>query len=176
MVFNGNKREVNITGEAYFEVVKDKTKPFHVASTGQIIEVLGTEFNVNAYTDEPATTTTLLEGSVRITAGKKVETLLPVTASHKCGIDAKYNTIQNPYAAAAWKDNRFIFGEQADIESIMRTIARWYNVNVQYNGKPSFHFGGSLPRNIALSQVLKVLENTGGVHFSINGNTVTVMP
>jgi transmembrane sensor len=176
VVFNDSTREVNITGEAYFDIAKNKEKPFHVKSAGQEIEVLGTEFNVNAYTDEPGIKTTLLEGKIKIVSAQQNTVLNPgqeVFNDHK-----KLVTYQpaDVYSAAAWKDNRFVFGEQADIETIMRTLSRWYNIDIRYQGKPALHFGGSIPRNITLSQALKVLENTGGVHFIIHKNIVTVTP
>jgi transmembrane sensor len=178
--FPGRSREVEITGEAYFEVAKDVNKPFYVKVNGQSVEVLGTQFNINAYTDEPLIRTTLLEGSVRITNGKSVAKLAP-------GQQAK---VPNPLSgtegikvvndadleeAMAWKNGLFHL-TSADIGTIMRQLVRWYDVEVDFEGGiPSGHITGEVPRSTSLAKVLKVFE-TSGVHFRIEGRKIIVTP
>lgn len=177
--FTGDERSVQITGEAYFEVQKDKTRPFRVkfnagADSG-IVEVLGTDFNINAYTDEDAVRTTLLEGSVRV-VGRETTLLHPGQQSQ---LDSKGHTKLIPDAdvedVIAWKNGRFHF-ENADIQTVMRQIARWYNVEVVFEGKiTTAKFEGDISRSSQLTEVFKILE-LSKVHFKIDDKKVTVMP
>jgi transmembrane sensor len=177
--FTRNKeRRVELTGEGYFEVAKDKLHPFVVSTAGQEVEVLGTHFNVNAYSDEAAVTTTLLEGSVKVHAS--AETGLSASAVLKPGEQSSLddNTIKvasiDTELAVAWKNNNFMF-EASDIKSVMRVVERWYNVEVKYEGAlPTEKFGGAVSRFDNISSVLKILESTGGAHFKVEGRTVTV--
>jgi ferric-dicitrate binding protein FerR (iron transport regulator) len=177
--FTGNERTVQIAGEAYFEVQKDKSRPFRVkfnagADSG-VIEVLGTDFNINAYTDEDAVRTTLLEGSVRVVS-REATLLKP---GQQVQMDSKGYTKLIPDAdvedAIAWKNGRFHF-ENADIQTVMRQIARWYNVEVIFEGKiTTAKFEGDIPRSSQLTEVFKILE-LSKVHFKIDDKKVTVMP
>ncbi|WP_077438615.1 FecR family protein [Sphingobacterium sp. CZ-UAM] len=170
------KREVELTGEAFFEVAKDPKHPFIVKASGQQIKVLGTHFNVNSYTDEPALRTTLLEGSVEVSSSNQKLRLLP---GQQSSLNAKgILQIQQVDTAPiiAWTNHEFMF-DQDDIESVMRKIARWYKVDVVYQGKKtSEKFGGGISRFDDVKQVLKMLENTGAVHFRIEGKTLYVLP
>jgi ferric-dicitrate binding protein FerR (iron transport regulator) len=155
--FTGNRRTVSMTGEAYFEVAKDKTKPFIVKTTDQDIEVLGTHFNVNAYPDEASVKTTLLEGAVKI----KGQVLKP-GEQYSQGNITKVNTDN----VIAWKNGYFNF-DNADIQVVMRQMARWYDVEVGFEDKISYvPFGGEIGRNQTLSEVLKGLESMR-IHFRI---------
>ena len=177
--FRDVERSVKITGEAYFEVQKDKTRPFRVifqsgADSG-VVEVLGTHFNINAYTDEEVVKTTLLEGSVRVLS--KTSTLLK--PGQQAQLDDKGRTIVMPDAdvedVMAWKNGRFHF-EDADIRTVMRQIARWYDVEVVFEGRVTTEkFEGDIPRNSQLKDVFKILE-LSKVHFKIEDKKVTVMP
>lgn len=177
VAFIGNDRKVNITGEVYFEVAHDASRPFHVASKDQDITVLGTHFNVNAYDDEDAIRTTLLEGSVKIQSVTNSQT----SAMLKPGQQAKLVSnlkfqISNPDldAVMAWKNGLFNFSD-ADITQVMRQAARWYDVDVVYIGKRSSEtFSGRISRNTNLSELLKILE-INGVKWKIEGKTVTIM-
>jgi ferric-dicitrate binding protein FerR (iron transport regulator) len=199
--FAGNEREVELTGEAYFEITtlrlsSGEKMPFRVviapSSSGESrgeVEVLGTHFNVNAYNDEEFIRTTLLEGKVKVTSGaarrdqpavnnKQSAILAPgqqaVITSSKGGAIKTINDADTE-GAVAWKNGLFYF-DDVNIEAIMRQLSRWYQVQVVYKGKiPDRRFAGQVSRNANLSQVLKILE-LSKVHFTIEGETVTVMP
>jgi len=174
--FTGNERKVELIGEGYFEIVHDKTKPFIVSSSGQIVEVLGTHFNINSYVDEPTSKTTLLEGSVKVTnLESQISNLL------KPGQQAMLNGQNLAVAnididqAVAWKNGDFVF-DGATLRVIMRQISRWYDVEVNYQGNISeVKFGGSISRSKNINEVLKVLEMTQSVHFKIEGRRILVM-
>lgn len=177
-VFNGAERKVQLKGEAYFEVAKNPKVPFRVESNGQVTEVLGTHFNINAYQDEPGTTTTLLEGSVRVLKPNSDRTVLlkpGQQASPAANGEFKVSKV-NPEQYVAWKDGKFIFAN-ANIESIMRQVARWYNVEIEYKGSPSKEkFGGRTSRFANIAELLEILELTDHVQFKIEGRRIIVMP
>lgn len=167
--FTGNQRTVEIDGEAYFEVAADKKRPFKVLSDGQVIEVLGTHFNVNAYRDESKVKTTLLEGSVKITSGVASNIIKPGQQAQLVRGKESFQVINiDPEEAVAWKNGLFMFDDE-DIQSIMRKISRWYGVEVIYQD-PDINekFGGTVSRFENVSQVLKILEITGTIHFKID--------
>lgn len=175
--FAGKERSVSITGEVYFEVAPNVHQPFRVKAGSLAIDVLGTHFNVNAYTDEASVSTTLLEGSVKVSKGNQSRQL---AAGEQANISPEGQMTYIKHAdldqVMAWKNGKFIFGEKADIYTVMRQIARWYDVDVVYEGKVNQHFWGSMSREANASQVFKLLEATGGVHFVLEGKKVTVMP
>jgi len=174
--FSGNKRVVEITGEAYFEVAKNKKMPFIVKVNNSEVQVYGTHFNVMAYNDESAVKTTLLEGSVKCINGKSSCMLKPGEQSEleKDG-GYKVSTAVDVNDAVAWKNGLFHF-ENDDIETVMRQISRAYNVDVVYNKKSNDHFFAEIPLNSQLSDVLTILDKTGKVHFDIKGRQVIVNP
>lgn len=174
-VFAGKARNVTITGEAYFEVTKNPTMPFTVTKGEIIITVLGTDLNVNAYTDETDLKVTLLEGSVKVTRGGASDLLKPGQQA-QIGKEIKVLSNVDVDEVMAWKNEKFIFGEKANIETIMNQIARWYDVDVEYQKKVNVHFGGSISRQMNASKLLEKLEMTGDVHFKIEGKKVIVMP
>ncbi|MGF6847932.1 transmembrane sensor [Chitinophaga sp. W3I9] len=168
--FGGQQqREVELQGEGYFEVAKNKAQPFVVKSRGQKVEVLGTHFNISSYTDESITKTTLLEGSIRI--GNVV--LKPGEQAQKS--DAGIKTILvDTEEAIGWKNNYIVFQDEK-IQSIMRKISRWYDMEVVYEGTlPTDDFGGRVSSRAYVSQVLRKLELTNKVHFKIVGRTIIV--
>lgn len=174
--FTGNERTVEATGQVYFEVTHNAAKPFKVLTKGQTIEVLGTHFNVNAYDDEPAIKTTLLEGSVKINyQGKNVLLKPGQQASVKNGIsDIRVNVV-DPELVIAWKNGLFRFNK-TDLLSVMRQIARWYNMEVVYPAtlKNTDLFEGSTPRSANVQRILRQLEVTGHVRFEVDGNKIIV--
>jgi transmembrane sensor len=181
--FADNERKVEITGEAYFEVATLRLRsgqkmPFHVKTSGQDIEVLGTHFNVNAYRDEGTIKTTLLEGKVKVSSmvNGQWSILKPgeqVSVSHSSQL-SKPIPVQTE-EVLAWKNGLFLF-DNASIESIMKQISRWYNVEVTYAGKPIQEgFTATISRNVPVSKLLRYLELTTLVHFKIDGNRITVM-
>ena len=187
--FSGEERVVSITGEAYFEIAKNPSMPFKVnlpypsggrpeggGGEATQIEVLGTNFNVNTYTDENVQKTTLLEGSIRLFSKDAAQKLEPGQQAqvHKNGQLSVLNNADTE-EAVAWKNGRFHF-ENADIETVMRQIARWYDVEIVFQGKiPTEKFEGEIPRNSNMSEVFKILE-LSNVHFKVDDKKVTVMP
>lgn len=173
--FNGDQRVVELEGEAYFEVAKDKSKPFIVKSDKQTIEVLGTHFNVHAYNNEAAVKTTLLEGSVAVSSKNQKAILKPGQQSN-ISDNAKIAIREvDTEAAIAWKNGRFKF-DNADLKSVMKQLERWYGIKVEYRGDVSdVRFNGGTFRNKNLSEVLKVLE-LSNIKFKVEGKTITVYP
>jgi ferric-dicitrate binding protein FerR (iron transport regulator) len=179
--FAGKSREVEVSGEAYFQIAKDAGKPFSVKVNGLSVEVLGTQFNINAYSDEPEVRTTLMEGAVRVRQGLSAVVLKPGQEARVAAVSGAVGAAAIPVAnnvdlneVAAWKNGLFLFNG-ARIETIMRQVGRWYGVDVDYKDKLSEEFVAEIPRNVPLSKLLLLLEGTGQVHFSIAGKKVTVM-
>lgn len=182
--FSSNpERRLKLQGEAYFEVAKVNTsvhgvkqrKPFIITVNNKSIEVLGTHFNVRAYTNETSLKTTLLEGSVRVVDGNTTKKLVPGEQATALNGLINVNKV-DVEEAIAWKNGNFQFTNMG-IEPIMQDIARWYNVEVVYNGPVTKEsFGGAISRNKPLHDVLSSIEETGGVHFKIEGRRVIVMP
>jgi transmembrane sensor len=177
-VFSTQERKVILTGEAYFEVAKDPSKPFIVAANGggrqQQVRVLGTHFNINSYDDELSTRTTLLEGSVEVNALDKAKTLKPgQQAVLTKGIAVQEVDVNQ---AIDWKNGNFYMDDES-IQSIMRRLSRWYDLDVVYQGNvpANLQFGGVISRTKKLSEVLQVLETAQNIHFKIEGRRVTVM-
>lgn len=181
LAFSQNTREVELTGEAYFEVAKDASKPFFVKTTNQQVEVLGTNFNINAYEDEPAITTSLLEGKIKVSSinNQQVSTsnyaLLQQgqQSNFSYGQPIKISNQFDPIEIIAWKEGNFEF-KDASIEQIMRQVARWYDAEIIYEEKPTYHFNASVDRNTPVSKLLHFLEMTNRVHFTIKGKTIIV--
>jgi transmembrane sensor len=177
--FGGKERVIEITGEAYLEIAPQYSKnskqrvPFIVKAGGQEITVLGTHFNVNAYDDERSIRTTLLEGSVRVSSGNQSVLLRPGEQSI---LQDKFSVHEvNGQEVIAWKDG-FFFYRHADITGVMRQLARWYDVEVVYEGANQGQtFTGKIDRNLPLSEVLKILEQTK-VHFRIEGKKLVILP
>jgi len=172
--FTGKNRTVELTGEAYFEVAKNKDKPFNVKTTTQTVQVLGTHFNINTYSNEANVRTTLLEGSVKVySANASVmispgqQAVLANTGTFEVKHDVDIDEI------VAWKNGIFQFNE-ADIQTVMRQISRWYDIDVEYKGKiPADLYRGKISRNVNVSQVLKILE-LSGINFTIEGRKIIV--
>jgi len=176
-------RKVELMGEAYFEVAKDKNHPFIVKTALQEVQVLGTHFNINSYPDEPKLITTLLEGSVKVNYGKYDLMLKPgqqsvLKLNQAAGITPSDMKISQAdiAEAMAWKNGFFRF-EEEPLESVMRKVARWYNVEVTYApGVPkNILLGGFISRNKNISAVLEMMTRTEDVRFKMEGNKVTVL-
>jgi transmembrane sensor len=176
--FAGRERMVEVTGETYFEVAPDKNRPFRINIAGKaIVEVLGTNFDVNAYDDEDAIRTTLLEGRVKMIRAANSRLLSPGqqavlgngTEEIKVIDDANIDEVM------AWRNGRFIFSDM-DLKSIMRQLTRWYDVDVVYEGKvPEIRVGGIIHNDVYLSTVMEFLGENG-VHYKIEGKKITIMP
>lgn len=172
--FTGDARRVEIKGEAYFEIAKDKRKPFYVRNGSSEIKVLGTHFNVMAYPDEYRSALTLLEGSVQFTKNGQSQLLKP--GKQIIYTESENETKQqeaNIEEVMAWKNDLFVFNNTS-IDEIMKELTRWYDVKIKYEGeKPDISFTGVIPRNTNVSKVLKTLELTGDVVFGIENNVIT---
>jgi ferric-dicitrate binding protein FerR (iron transport regulator) len=181
VVFTGAERKVEITGEAYFEVAKNKAMPFKVKAATSEIEVLGTHFNINAYDDEAVIKTTLLEGLVKVSVPGSGTNQSPrfLQPGQQSGINKEGNisVLNNADTeeAMAWMNGHFQF-KSSDLKAILRQISRWYDVDVIYNGKVNLHFTGQLTRNDNVSKVFEKLVLTGEVHFKIDGKKIIVTP
>lgn len=153
-----NERKVSVTGEAYFEVASDKARPFRVVSGDQVVEVVGTNFNVNAYGDAGATVTTLLEGKVRLSGLKSGEKVVLSPLEQAVGNRGKFRVGRaDTELAMAWHHGKLEF-KDADIRLIMKQVSRWYDVDVEYEGEvPDRAFNGSVSRGSNLSVLLKIL-------------------
>lgn len=180
VAFIGDTRKVILNGEGYFEVAKNTAQPFQVIVGNMSIQVLGTHFNVNAYHDEKSMATTLLEGSVKVIqvsesgGGPQTVLLRPGEQSNVTGQGVlTVSDHPNLDEVIAWKNDRFEFND-ADISTIMRRIARWYDVEIRYNGSiSSRRFTGKFSRNVELRQLIEMLKYTG-IDMKIDGNTVVV--
>lgn len=176
-VFTGSSRQVEITGEAYFEVAHDAAKPFYVTKGEMQIKVLGTHFNVNAYDDEEAVKVTLLKGSVAVNRQSSMVKLKPgeqAVVKQDAPISIHYSPDID--AVMAWKNGRFSF-ENADLKTVMRQVARWYDVEVDYAGKvPEGKFRGKISKDLSLSQLLNGLTSTR-IRFTLENNKqLTILP
>jgi transmembrane sensor len=181
--FTGTKREVELNGEAYFEVAKNKKLPFIVKTSTQEVQVLGTHFNINSYTDEAATKTTLLEGSVLVRLLPTDKSLSVKSVQLVPGQQSTYIKNNNIHVqqvdiddAVAWKEGIIQLDEGA-LDEILRNVARWYDVEIVYENQAArnLHFGGSVSRFSTVSHVLSKLELTNSVHFKIEGRRIIVM-
>ncbi|MEJ2883602.1 FecR family protein [Pedobacter sp. GR22-6] len=172
-------RMVSLSGEGYFQVSKKEGQPFIVSAGNQKVEVLGTHFNINSYENEATVETTLLEGSVRISheAGSRRDqvTLVPgqQASSTKNNVTVRQVDAQK---AIDWQRGDFEFETEA-LSSIMRKIARWYDVKVLYQEGVDQNqtFSGTVTRQKRISEVLDIMQTTGQLRFKIEGRQVTVM-
>ena len=177
--FSGaNSRNVELGGEAYFEVAKDKKHPFIVKTQGQEITVLGTHFNIDAYQESQVTKTTLLEGMVRVVAKSgsvaNAFTLKPGQRAVSKGADTHVDEV-DAEDAIAWKEGYFTFNRET-LESVMLQISRWYDVEVSYQDESikNIQFSGSITRFGNISEILKKVELTEKVRFKIEGRKIMV--
>ena len=174
--FSGKERKVVLEGEAYFQVKKNPSLPFRVEIRNQVIEVLGTEFNVSGYKDEVHVYTTLVNGKVKVATTGRDMTLLP---GEQCVLDTGDGSMIRQQVDVdkiiSWKKGKFILEEQT-LEQIMQKLARWYDITVFYQNPALKNkvFKGSVPRYAELQQVLNILEKTGEVQFHIQNRTVIV--
>ena len=182
-VFSGGDREVTLSGEGYFEVAKDDDHPFRVNAGGQLIDVLGTEFNVNCYPDEADTRTTLLRGSVRVSLPGRSDSRVIEPGQQAILANADPNTANNHLRIAepadlapvvAWKNGYFQL-DDADIHTIMRQVARWYDVDIVYEGEaPAQRLSGKMRRSASVQEFLDMLSYFN-IHFRTQGKKITVM-
>ncbi|HEV7783338.1 MAG TPA: FecR domain-containing protein [Chitinophagaceae bacterium] len=170
--FSSAQRMVYVTGETYFEVAKDANRPFRVVANEMIVEAVGTAFNVNAYYDEPVKTTTLVEGKVKVFVAGDSILLIPGEKSLAAdGSITKKNA--DISIETAWKDNKFKF-RNTELSVIMRQLARWYGVEVEFTIPVDVHLNLPIDRGVPISRVLEILQATGEAKFEVKGNKVIV--
>ena len=173
--FVGPERKVYLTGEAYFDVIEDREHPFSVDVNGSVVKVLGTSFNVRAYADENEILTTLVQGSVRFSAGKESVVLKPGEQAvlNKSGrvVIKEVDT----YLYTAWKNGVFAFEKQR-LEEIMNVVARWYDVNIFWENasQKEVTFTGKMKRYDDFSKVVEMLEMTGNTEFVVKENNIFI--
>ena len=177
--FSGDERKVEVEGEAYFEVVKDINKSFTVSIGNKNVRVLGTHFNINSYSDEPTISVTLFEGSIQLHSGNQIKLLKPgqqarmSNISQSQNIEIVHDTDIN--AVISWRNGRILF-KDADVQSIMRIVSRWYNLDVIYEGNiPERTITGGISKNESLPELLKVLE-WNKIHFTFSNNQIIIKP
>ncbi|GAA4431751.1 DUF4974 domain-containing protein [Ravibacter arvi] len=181
--FNESERVVELDGEAFFEVNPALSsrgkKPFIVRTGEQQVRVLGTHFNVNGYADEGKVTTTLIEGSVQVaqtSSGKKQGVVLApgqqATVSTGSSLPVRVERVETD-EFVAWKEGNFQF-KDTDLATIMRQVARWYDVEVVYQGEvPDVRFRGKISRQVPVSQLFEILK-TSGINFRIEGRKIII--
>lgn len=174
--FTGKERTVELDGEAYFEIAPNKQQPFIVKVKGMQVEVLGTHFNVMAYTDEATVNTTLLEGKVKLHNDRQEEVVLQPGQEGVSGSKKGFKVVKADIEQVmSWKNGYFIFNDE-DLTSIMRKISRWYNVDIEYSSdNKKLSFAGSISRFTNVTEVLNMLALTGTVQFKINGEKIKVI-
>jgi len=182
VTFTGPERLVELSGEGFFQVIRNSGNPFRVLIKDAEVEVLGTDFNVMAYEDEPISRTTLVEGSVKIESGKRSVKLEPGQQAQvpypSPGVDAPIKVLSgiDPQTVLAWKDGNFEF-DNADVRTVMRSLARGYNVVVQVDPNvSSVPVTGVFDRKLGLAKILEQLESLDIAHFKLDGNRVIVTP
>ena len=172
--FVGSERKVTITGEAYFEVVHNASKPFYVSYNDMTVKVLGTHFNVNAYEDEADLKVTLLVGKVAVSKGKNIAILKPGEQAAITEGSIGINNAIDLDEVMAWKNGQFYF-KGTDLKTIMHQLENYYNVQVVFKDEVNYEFYAKMDRNINVSEFLQKLELTNLVHFKIEGSKITVM-
>jgi transmembrane sensor len=170
-----SERLVELTGEAYFEVAKDKKRPFKVISNGTEVLVTGTHFNVSAYEDDQQVTTTLAEGSVVVSNQGHQRTLIPRQQSvSSASGDITLGEV-DVESALAWKEGYFVFEDQ-DLKSVMKMVSRWYDVEIEYQGAiPEYRFGGTFSKSKDLDGLLSYLQQLSNIQFKQHGKKIIIM-
>jgi transmembrane sensor len=177
--FSKSERKIELTGEAYFEVTKNKHKPFRVVSGKQIVTVLGTHFNISAYPEDSVTYTTLVEGHVNVQLKDNPNVQQSLVPNEQSRVSLTGNQIKkrvvDPARYIAWKNGRFIFKDER-LDDMMSTLSRWYDVHVVFSNQRAkqIQFTGNLERYSDFSEILDLIEKTDEVKFSIKDNLVTV--
>ena len=176
--FSARHREVELSGEAYFEVAKDPARPFTVnihtsSGDGGKVEVLGTHFNIDSYGDESYVKTTLLEGSVRVQKGGTIKLISPGEQA-QMGKDIKVVSVDTK-KEVAWKEGLFVFHE-APMSIIAPQLSRWYDVDIEQKGAIPYHFTATIERKESIQEVLQILEATHRVHFNLQGKKLMIQP
>lgn len=177
--FSGSERKVFIEGEAYFEIAKNKDKPFIVHTNGYDVQVLGTSFNIMAYTDEQQVATTLVEGSVKITASEKEKSIY-ITPGQQAVLQENVGKIEianvDTYQYTSWKDGLFVFKSEP-LGSITKKFSRWYNCEIQFADSEleNTKFTGTLRRDTDMDKLLNIISQTCQIDFTLNEENVLII-
>lgn len=176
MIFSGHERRVELSGEAYFVVAHDTKKPFIVQTANQEVKVLGTSFNINAYSNESRTVTTLLTGSVQLSSRKGAEKAYLIPGQQSIMSNRDFDVQQVEVSLfTAWKDGEFRF-QATPLTDVMRQIERWYDLDVDFSNIPEdIKIHASMQRNKKLSTVLHALEKITDLKFKVEGRSVRLM-
>jgi transmembrane sensor len=172
VLFTENTRTVTISGEAFLDIKKDKSKPFIVNTKNEKIQVLGTTFNINNYDDENISKTTLVDGAIKVNTsvlqpGQQMQTNIITGKTNITKVDTDL--------AIAWKNGQFNFSGSS-VETVMRQLSRWYNVEVEYKGKiPERRFGGKISRDVNLNEIISIL-NFNDIKAKLNGRKIIIEP
>lgn len=170
--FNGNTREVELSGEAFFEVAHDTGKPFRVKSGAQQVLVTGTTFNINAYPEQPMLQTTLVSGSVKVQLPGSQEMLAPGQQAR--WQQGKLSVVPvDTEVYTAWLNNQFVFKGES-LHEILLQLQRWYDLEIDLDKVPQKFFYGRISRSVPLSEVLEMLEESGQLHIHIEGRRLTI--
>ncbi|PTS99334.1 anti-sigma factor [Pedobacter sp. HMWF019] len=173
--FSQKERRVELAGEGYFEVAKDKSRPFFVKNNTQEVKVLGTHFNINGYSDNTFVQTTLIEGSVQVSSFQEASDIEHVVL--RPGQQSELNSGNfivkpaNIQEVMAWKNGNFLF-DAMELSNILKQLNRWYNINVDYSGVPNLRLTGYISRNESLYRVLQMLEITANVKFKVQNKVL----
>lgn len=170
--FKGKERLIKTTGEVYVQVVHNEQQPFKLISGEHLIEDVGTEFDVMNYNDEPQSKVTVIEGSIKLTHHQKTAQLSAGQQAIITSEDTRVHQI-DPADAVSWRDG-YIHFDRADIKEVMRSLSRWYNVKVIYQGDiPSRQFSGDIPTNLSAAKALQVLKSLN-IYYVIDKDQITV--
>lgn len=180
--FSAGERRVAVTGEAYFHVSKDADRPFYVETDRQVIRVYGTTFNIRAYPDEGATFTTLESGSISLRQNTSLSGEVFLATGHQAILDHKADELKmavvDPEAVTSWRHGRFVFDDQP-LERIMKDLSRWYDFRYEFadDSLRTRVFMGSIHRYADFRTAIQILENCGGIRFSVTpDNTILISP
>jgi ferric-dicitrate binding protein FerR (iron transport regulator) len=176
MAFTGEERKVEISGQAYFEIMPNSAAPFRITNLNDntTVEVLGTDFNIRAFPGENATKVTLVEGAVRVKSGQASQFLRPGQQATSANGNIRLAQHVNIDEVVSWKNNLFYY-DGKDIRTIMADLERYYNIEVNYQDNVNDSFVAKIPRDVPVSQLLGLLELTNLVHFKIEGRKIVVM-
>ena len=177
--FDSKERRVAVSGEAYFKVAKDESRPFYVETSGQVVRVYGTEFNINSYQESDNVYTTLVNGSIALCPVNGNGSELVLSPGHQAIFDKleQSSTVRSvdTNSVTSWRHGKFVFENQT-LEQIMITLSRWYDFNYEFVDMSlrSTIFMGSIPRYGEFNIVLSILEKSGGIRFQQKGNTIFI--
>lgn len=177
--FGEGDRRVEVEGEAYFKVAKDEMHPFYVETAGQLVRVVGTEFDIHSYPEDAEVTTTLVSGSIALKPAQSNGAELTLTPGHQSHFDkqsmaATVKTVDTE-VVTSWRSGKFVFENQT-FEQIMKTLSRWYDFDYRFSNEElsQMQFMGSVPRYGTFSEVLQILEASGGIKFRQKGKTILI--